>query len=142
VQPLAAATKGVEEDDMDFPEELKYTPQHQWVRVEGDGSATIGITDFAQEELGEIVYVDHPAVGDSIEKDASFGEVESNKTSSDVYAPCSGQILEVNSVLDEDPGRLNSDPYGDGWMIKIRPLEPGQFQGLLSSSGYRTLVEG
>ncbi len=127
---------------MDFPEELKYTPQHQWCRVEDDGSATIGITDFAQEELGEIVYVDHPAVGDSIEKDASFGEVESNKTSSDVYAPCSGKILEVNGALDENPGRLNSDPYGEGWIIKMRATEPGELQGLLSSTEYRRLVEG
>ncbi len=127
---------------MNIPEELKYTTQHQWLRVEGDGSATIGITDFAQEELGEIVYVDRPAVGDSIEKDTPFGEVESNKTSSDVYAPCSGQIVEVNGVLDEDPGRLNSDPYGEGWIIKIRALEPGEFQGLLSSTEYRGVVEG
>lgn len=127
---------------MKFPNELRYTPEHQWLRVEQDGTAVIGITDFAQEELGEIVYVDLPKVGESVEKDQPFGDVESNKTSSDVYAPCSGEIVEVNAALDTAPDSVNRDPYGDGWMIKVRPADVQELESLLDSDGYRQLVEG
>ncbi len=127
---------------MDFPKDLRYTPEHQWLRVDPDGTAIIGITDFAQDELGEIVYVDLPKVGDVVHKDQPFGDVESNKTSSDVYAPCSGEIVDVNSALDTAPDTLNNDPYGDGWMIRVRPADTNEFGSLLDSDAYRQLVEG
>ncbi len=127
---------------MDFPNELRYTPEHQWLRVEQDGTAVVGITDFAQDELGEIVYVDLPKVGEFVKKDQPFGDVESSKTSSDVYAPCSGEIIEVNAELDAAPERLNSDPYGEGWIIKVRPVDAQEFESLLDAAGYRQLVEG
>lgn len=125
---------------MEFPNDLRYTPDHQWVRVEPDGTATVGITDFAQEELGEIVYVELPKVGDSVEQQQPFGEVESNKTSSDVYAPCSGEVVEINEALDAGPDLVNSDPYGDGWMIKVQPVDIAQLESLLDPAGYRQLV--
>ncbi len=127
---------------MKFPEELLYTSEHQWLRVEPDGTVAVGITDFAQDELGEIVYVDLPKVGASVEKDAPFGEVESTKTSSEVYAPCAGEILAVNTELETAPDRVNSDPYGEGWIMRVRPGDPREFESLLDSATYRRSVEG
>ncbi|MDP9410673.1 MAG: glycine cleavage system protein GcvH [Actinomycetota bacterium] len=127
---------------MKFPEELLYTSEHQWLRVEPDGTVAVGITDFAQDELGEIVYVDLPKVGALVEKDAPFGEVESTKTSSEVYAPCSGEILAVNTELETAPDRVNSDPYGEGWIMRVRPGDPREFESLLDSATYRRSVEG
>ncbi|SDY87896.1 glycine cleavage system H protein [Modestobacter sp. DSM 44400] len=127
---------------MEFPEGLLYTSQHQWLRMDPDSTVVIGITDFAQDELGDIVYVDLPRVGDSVAKDMPFGELESTKTSSEVYAPCSGEILEVNSELDGAPDRMNSDPYGQGWVMRVRPSDPLEFKSLLDSSTYRRSIEG
>ena len=103
---------------MEFPEGLKYSKEHEWVLVEGN-TATIGITEYAQEELGDIVYVELPEVGEKIIKDDPFGAVESVKAVSDVYAPVSGAVLEINDVLPENPETINDDPYGDGWMIRV-----------------------
>lgn len=125
-----------------FPEELKYSPQHQWLRLKTEGIAVVGITDFAQFEMGDIVFVDHPEVGESIERGASFGEVESNKTSSEVFAPCSGKVIAVNALLILAPEHLNSDPYGDGWLVEIQVLDALELDDLLDSTQYRQLVAG
>lgn len=124
---------------MNFPKELKYTKDHEWVRVEGD-QATIGITDFAQGELGDIVYVDIDTVGDTIEHEQVFGTVEAVKTVSDLFMPVSGEILELNSALETQPELVNKDPYGEGWMVKVRMSDPSQVAGLLSADDYRALV--
>lgn len=126
---------------MQLPDDIRYTEQHQWLRIEPDGTGVVGITDFAQEELGEIVYVDHPNVDDSVEKGVPFGEVESNKTASEIYAPCSGRVVAVNETVDTDPARLNTDPYGDGWIIKVQALDPQEFESLLDAAAYRRVIE-
>ena len=122
-----------------FPEELKYTKEHEWVRVEGD-VATIGITDFAQGELGDIVYVEIETVGDSLNQHDVFGTVEAVKTVSDLFMPLSGEVLEVNDKLEGEPELVNRDPYGDGWMVKIRLSNAGEVDGLMSAADYRSLV--
>lgn len=127
---------------MEFPQDLGYTPEHQWLRRAEDGTAVIGITDFAQEELGDIVYVEFPEIGQHLERDAPFGELESNKTSSDVYAPWSGEVVAINDALDSAPANINADPYGGGWIIRIRLSEPLDMSALLDAAGYRRLVEG
>lgn len=124
---------------MNFPAELKYTKDHEWVRVEGD-VAIVGITDFAQSELGDIVYVDVTTVGDTIEKEAVFGTVEAVKTVSDLFMPISGEILELNEGLEGSPETVNKDPYGDGWMIKVRISNPAEIDGLLSADAYKALL--
>jgi glycine cleavage system H protein len=124
---------------MNFPAELKYTKDHEWVRIEGD-IAIVGITDFAQSELGDIVYVDVTTVGDSIEKEAVFGTVEAVKTVSDLFMPISGEILELNGGLESSPETVNKDPYGDGWMIKVRISNPSEIDGLLSADAYKSLL--
>ncbi|MFZ9942770.1 MAG: glycine cleavage system protein GcvH [Bacteroidia bacterium] len=124
---------------MNFPAELKYTKDHEWVRVEGD-VAVVGITDFAQSELGDIVYVDVTTVGDTIEKEAVFGTVEAVKTVSDLFMPISGEILELNEGLEGSPETVNKDPYGDGWMIKVRISNPAEIDGLLSADAYKALL--
>ena len=126
---------------MNFPQELKYTKDHEWIRVSAD-HAFIGITDFAQGELGDIVYVDIDTVGDTIEQEQVFGTVEAVKTVSDLFMPLSGEILEINAVLEKQPEMVNKDPYGEGWMVKIKMTDPGQVSGLLSADDYRTLVGG
>ncbi|WP_219419197.1 glycine cleavage system protein GcvH [Pseudonocardia nigra] len=131
-----------EDEVMQLPEDLRYTEQHQWLRLEPGGTAVIGITDFAQEELGEIVYVDHPNIDDTVEKGQAFGEVESNKTASEVYAPCSGRVVAINEVVDNEPERLNTDPYGEGWIIKVQPQNHDDFESLLDADAYRRLIEG
>lgn len=124
---------------MNFPQELKYTKDHEWVRVEGD-HATIGITDFAQGELGDIVYVDIDTVGETIDHEQVFGTVEAVKTVSDLFMPVTGEILELNAALESQPELVNKDPYGEGWMVKVRITDPGQLAGLLSADDYRSLV--
>ena len=124
---------------MNAPEELRYTPDHEWVRVE-EGGARIGITDFAQDALGDVVYVELPTVGTSVAKGDTVGEVESTKSVSEVYAPVSGEVVAVNGDLAAAPQRLNEDPYGDGWICTIAASAPGELDSLLSADDYRALT--
>jgi glycine cleavage system H protein len=124
---------------MNFPAELKYTSDHEWIRVEGD-EAYIGITEFAQGELGDIVYIDINTVGQDVTKEAVFGTVEAVKTVSDLFMPVDGTILEVNKQLDSQPELVNSDPYGDGWMVKIKLTNPADAEGLLSADSYKEVI--
>lgn len=124
---------------MSIPNDLKYSAEHEWIRVEGD-EAYIGITDFAQGELGDIVYVEIETVGDEIAKDDIFGTVEAVKTVSDLYMPVSGEVLELNEKLEDQPELVNEDPYGEGWMIKIKLGDPGELDGLMSHEAYGELV--
>ena len=129
---------------MNFPENLKYTKEHEWLLLNEDGTATIGITEFAQSELGDIVYVEVDTVGETIEADEIFGTVEPVKTTSDLFKPVSGEILEFNPELDEtqgdNPGTINTDPYGIGWIVKIKPTDPAQIDDLLSAEQYGELI--
>lgn len=124
---------------MNFPSELKYTKDHEWVRVEGN-EAFVGITDFAQRELGDIVYVDINTVGDEVAQDDVFGTVEAVKTVSDLFMPVTGTILEVNSALNDNPELVNSDPYGQGWMVKVDLKDVESVGSLLDAAAYQTLV--
>ncbi|RYY30120.1 MAG: glycine cleavage system protein GcvH [Sphingobacteriaceae bacterium] len=124
---------------MNFPSELKYTKDHEWVRVEGD-TAVIGITDFAQHELGDIVYIDINTVGEEVNKEAIFGTVEAVKTVSDLFMPVTGEVLETNKALDASPELVNSDPFGDGWMVKISIKNTAELDELLSAESYQELV--
>jgi glycine cleavage system H protein len=124
---------------MNLPANLKYTKEHEWVRIEGD-VAYIGITDHAQKELGDIVYVDIDTLDKEVAQDEVFGTVEAVKTVSDLFSPISGTVLEVNSHLDGSPETVNSDPYGDGWMVKISIANPAELEGLLSAETYGELV--
>lgn len=124
---------------MNFPADLKYTKDHEWIRVEGN-NATIGITDFAQKELGDIVYVDVNTVGENVDKDAVFGTVEAVKTVSDLFMPVSGEVLEVNKDIDSAPESVNQDPYGKGWMIKIKIANPADINELLDVNAYKALI--
>jgi glycine cleavage system H protein len=124
---------------MNFPSNLYYTKDHEWVRVEGD-VAYIGITDFAQKELGDIVYVDIPSKGKNVAQHDVFGTVEAVKTVSDLFMPLSGEVLEVNAKLDSAPELVNSDAYGDGWMIKSSISNPSEIEGLMSAEAYQALV--
>ena len=126
---------------MNIPKELKYTKDHEWVKIEGD-VATVGVTDFAQSELGDIVYVEIETVGDSLDREEVFGTVEAVKTVSDLFLPLSGEILEFNSSLEDAPEKVNSDPYGDGWMVKIKISDEGEIEDLLSSEDYKELIGG
>lgn len=124
---------------MNFPDQLKYTKDHEWVKVEGN-IATVGITDFAQGELGDIVYVDITSVGDTLDKEAVFGTVEAVKTVSDLFMPVSGKVLEVNQNLESNPDSVNKDPYGNGWMIRVELSNAGEVAQLLSAADYKQLV--
>jgi glycine cleavage system H protein len=124
---------------MNFPADLKYTKDHEWIRVEGD-KATIGITDFAQKELGDIVYVDVNTIGETVDKDAVFGTVEAVKTVSDLFMPVSGEVLEMNKDIDSAPESVNQDPYGKGWMIKIKVTNASELSGLLDVNAYKALI--
>lgn len=126
---------------MNLPDELLYTKEHEWVRDHGDGTATIGITDFAQSELGDIVFVELEETGFSFDKDDVFGTVEAVKTVSELFAPVDGEIIEINPLLEEDPELVNSDPYGDGWLIKISINNPESLQELLSAKAYSEVVD-
>lgn len=124
---------------MNIPSELKYTKDHEWVSIEGD-VATIGITDFAQSELGDIVYVEVETVDETLEADEVFGTVEAVKTVSDLFLPLSGEIIEFNEALEDEPESVNSDPYGDGWMIKVQCSDLSQVEGLMSADDYKALI--
>ncbi len=121
------------------PDDLKYTREHEWARAEG-GRATIGITQYAQDALGDIVYVDLPPVGTAVSGGATFGEVESTKSVSDIYSPVSGTIVERNEELDKSPELINSDPYGQGWLVVVEMSDPAELDGLLTASDYSSMV--
>ncbi len=124
---------------MNIPEDLKYTKDHEWVKIDGD-TATVGITDFAQGELGDIVYVEIETVGDEIDNGDIFGTVEAVKTVSDLFMPLSGEVLEFNEKLEGEPEIVNSDAYGDGWMIKLKISDPSEVDGLLDAAAYKELI--
>ena len=126
---------------MNVPDELRYTTGHEWVRTDGD-RARIGITDYAQDALGDIVFVQVPEVGASVQAGAGISEVESTKSVSDIYAPVTGTIVEVNADLDSNPERINADPYGEGWICTIQVGDPASLEGLLDAEAYRKLIEG
>ncbi|MFQ5958242.1 MAG: glycine cleavage system protein GcvH [Alphaproteobacteria bacterium] len=121
--------------------ELRYTKQHEWVRVDGD-VAVVGISDYAQEQLGDIVFVELPEVGKSVKRSDEAAVVESVKAASEVYAPLSGEVIEVNAALADTPEKVNSDPTGDGWFMKIKPSDPSEIDNLMDEAAYRTFVEG
>jgi glycine cleavage system H protein len=123
-----------------YPDDLRYHAEHDWARVEGE-TATFGITWYAQDNLGEVVFYDPPEVGATVSKDDAYAEVESVKAVSDVIAPLSGEVVEVNAALADAPERINEDPYGEGWLIKVRLSDPGEAEGLLSAADYRNLLE-
>ncbi len=124
---------------MNFPSELKYTKDHEWVKVEGN-QATIGITDFAQRELGDIVYIDINSVGSEVAKEEVFGTVEAVKTVSDLYMPLTATVIEINAALNDNPELVNSDPYHEGWMVKVTLSDESEVSGLLSAEEYKALV--
>ena len=128
---------------MQFPSQLKYTKEHEWIRIEGD-TAYVGITDFAQGELGDIVYVEIDTLGETVSQNEIFGTVEAVKTTSDLFMPVDGEVLEFNSQLDDsdgdNPGLINEDPYGDGWIVKIRLTNPSQLDELMDADAYKAMV--
>jgi glycine cleavage system H protein len=140
--PLLAANKN--SSFMNIPSDLKYTEEHEWLRLEGDDIAYIGITDFAQSELGEIVYVEVDTVGESIDKGDVFGTVEAVKTTADLFMPVSGEILEFNEILDENEGdapeTINEDPYEKGWIVKIKLSDPSELEALMDSEAYQAIL--
>ncbi|MFH5832379.1 glycine cleavage system protein GcvH [Halalkalibaculum sp. DA3122] len=125
---------------MDFPEELKYTREHEWIRDNGDGTATIGITDFAQSELGDIVFVELEPEGFEFEQEEVIGTVEAVKTVSELFAPVDGTIAEINASLEAEPEQVNDDPYGKGWMLKIELADASQLDALMSADEYRKII--
>lgn len=125
---------------MNIPKELKYTKEHEWIRDNGDGSATVGITDFAQGELGDIVFVELEDVGFEFEKDESFGTVEAVKTVSELFAPISGEITEVNEKLEDQPELVNDDPYGEGWMVKLKVSDASELDSLMTAEEYEEIT--
>ncbi|MDX1462121.1 MAG: glycine cleavage system protein GcvH [Marinirhabdus sp.] len=125
---------------MNIPSDLKYTVDHEWVRIEGD-IATVGITDFAQGELGDIVYVEVETVDETLAREEVFGTVEAVKTVSDLFSPLSGEIIEFNESLESEPEKVNSDPYGEGWMVKIKISDPSEIDDLLSDVAYKESIE-
>ncbi|MCB0484641.1 MAG: glycine cleavage system protein GcvH [Flavobacteriaceae bacterium] len=124
---------------MNIPSDLKYTKDHEWVKIDGD-TATVGITDFAQSELGDIVYVDVDTVDETVDQEQVFGTVEAVKTVSDLFMPLSGEVIEFNSVLEDNPEKVNTDPYGEGWMIKIKISDSSQIESLLDADAYKEIV--
>lgn len=126
---------------MNIPENLKYSKEHEWVKVEGD-SAIIGITDFAQSELGDIVFVEIDTVGETVEAEEVFGTIEAVKTVSDLFMPVSGEIFEFNEKLEDDPELVNNDPYGDGWLVKVKLSDASQVDGLMDAAAYKEMVNG
>lgn len=123
-----------------YPTELRYHPEHDWARIEGD-EATLGITWYAQDSLGEVVFFEGPSVGDEVTKDAPYAEVESVKAVSDVIAPLSGEVIEVNDSLADAPEAVNADPYGSGWMIRVRLTDPAEAEGLMDAAAYEASLE-
>jgi glycine cleavage system H protein len=126
--------------DASYPDDLKYHEEHDWARIDGD-QATFGVTWYAQDALGEVVFFDPPEVGASVSKDQAYAEVESVKAVSDVFAPLSGEIVEVNEALGESPERINADPYGDGWMVKVRISDPSEVDGLMDAAAYKEMLQ-
>ncbi len=124
---------------MNFPENLKYTSEHEWIRMDGD-VAYVGITDYAQEQLGDIVFVDVPTVGETLEANEVFGTIEVVKTISDLFLPVGGEVVELNEALEENPELVNKDPYGEGWIIKLNVTDPAQIEGLLDAEGYKKVI--
>ncbi len=122
-----------------YPEDLKYHPEHDWARIDGE-EAVFGITWYAQDALGEVVFAEPPEVGASVAKDTAYAEVESVKAVSDVYAPLSGEVIEVNEALADSPEKINDDPYGDGWLVKVRLSDPAEVEALLDVAAYRELL--
>ncbi len=125
---------------MSTPDNLKYTREHEWIKDNGDGTATIGITDFAQSELGDIVFVEIEDVGFTFSQDEAFGNVEAVKTVSELFAPVDGEIAEINEELEDNPELVNEDPYGEGWMVKIKLTNPSQLDSLLSADDYKEIT--
>jgi glycine cleavage system H protein len=130
----------IEEAPVNIPEDLRYTKEHEWVRVEGT-LARVGITDFAQDALGDVVYVDLPAVGSSVAAHQPLGEVESTKSVSDVYSPLAGTVVERNAAVDDRPELVNEEPYGDGWLVVIEPSDPAAVNELLDAAAYRAVID-
>ena len=124
-----------------IPEELKYTQSHEWVSKEANGNARVGITDHAQEALGDLVFVELPAVGDQVDQGDSVSVVESVKAASDIYAPITGEIVAINEDLEDDPGLINNDPYGDGWLYEVAPSDETELDGLLDAEAYEETLE-
>ena len=126
---------------MEFPEDLRYTKEHEWMRNEGEGRIRVGITDYAQDALGDVVYVDIPDVGTAVTAEQAFSEVESTKSVSDVYAPVSGTVIERNTALDERPELVNDAPYAEGWLVLIQASTLDEVPGLMDAAAYRAFVE-
>jgi len=126
---------------MEFPGELKYSKTHEWVRIEKKKEAVIGITDYAQQELGDIVYLELPEEDDAVEKDSAFGVIESTKATEDLYSPVSGRVLEVNTPLLDSPEVINEDPYVDGWLFRLELSDPEELESLLSAEEYQSYIE-
>lgn len=124
---------------MNFPQNLKYTNEHEWIRVEGD-MAYVGITDYAQEQLGDIVFVDIPTVGESLEANETFGTIEVVKTISDLFLPVAGEVIEQNESREENPELVNKDPYGEGWLIKMKPANLKDIEDLLDAEAYKAVI--
>ena len=125
---------------MTFPDDLRYTKDHEWVRLDADGLAAVGVTDYAQGELGDIVFVEIEPVGTEVEAEGSFGTVEAVKTVSELFAPVAGTVEAVNEALEDAPESVNSDPYGDGWMVKLRPSDPASVEALMSAEEYKEMI--
>jgi len=125
---------------MNIPENLKYTKDHEWIKLDGE-TATIGITDFAQKELGDIVFIEVDTVGEELDSEETFGTIEAVKTVSDLFMPVSGEVLEFNENLESNPETVNSDPYGEGWIIKIKVSDPEQIDELFDAKGYKGLID-
>jgi glycine cleavage system H protein len=126
---------------MEYPQELKYTSEHEWVSTEEGNRVRVGITDFAQDALGDVVYVDLPEEGTEVSAGEPFGEVESTKSVSDIYSPVTGRIVERNGLLGETPDLVNRDPYGEGWMVVVEAADPSEVDRLMDAAGYRQMVE-
>ena len=124
---------------MNFPTNVKYTSEHEWIRLEGE-EAYVGITDYAQDQLGDIVFVDVPTEGETLEKGEAFGSIEVVKTVSDLFIPIGGEVVEVNAALEENPELVNKDPYGEGWLIRIKPTNVAEMDELLDAEGYKKLI--
>ncbi|NLE47773.1 MAG: glycine cleavage system protein GcvH [Sandaracinaceae bacterium] len=124
----------------DFPTDVKYTKEHEWARVEGD-LVRVGVTRYAVDQLGDVTLVDLPSVGDSVTADERFGDIESVKTVSELFSPISGEIVEINPLVDEAPETVNEDPYGEGWFMLVRPSDPSQLDGLLDAAGYESFIK-
>lgn len=126
---------------MNLPANLKYSKDHEWIAMADDNTALIGITDFAQGQLGDIVFVDIPTVGETLDREEIFGSIEAVKTVSDLFLPVGGEILEFNEGLEDDPAAINKDPYGEGWIVKVKVGDPSELDGLLSADDYRNFVK-